>query len=135
LAALGKSAQLEEIKSSEYKHEKLGIDAIEYHTAELALIWLMQKHYDGARFEMLRKNPELIIDGLAWSTRYELVVSCSRHCRTQKERWRGFGKDLIHIPLSYTYASQKYLNRVAEMLMIQAHEEHHGAARSTLTIF
>ncbi len=86
----------------------------------------MQKHYDGARFEMLRKNPELIIDGLAWSTRYELVVSCSRHCRTQKERWCGFGN---------TYASQKYLNRVAEMLMIQAHEEHHGAARSTLTIF
>jgi hypothetical protein len=132
---LQKYAQLEEIKSSEYKHENLGIDAIEYHTAELCLLRLMQKQYDGARFDMLRKNPEMIIDGLAWSTRYELVVSRSRHCRTQQERWCGFGKDLIHIPLSYTYASQKYLNRVAELLMIQAHEEHHGAARSTLTTF
>ena len=131
---LEKVAQLEEFKSSEHKYEKIGIDAIEYHTAELALLRLMQKQYDGARYDMLRKNPELIIDGLAWSSRYDLVVSRSRHCRTEKERSCGFGKDLIHIPLSYTYASQKYLNRVAEM-MIQAHEETHGAARSTLTTF
>jgi hypothetical protein len=115
---------------------RLGISVVEFYNAEMKLIRLMQMKYEPKLFDTLRKNPGMISEGLTWSPELELIVSRSRHAVTRQERKTGFGKDLIHIPLSYTHNGTKYLNRVAELLMIQAHElSGHAAAKGTLATF
>jgi hypothetical protein len=95
----------------------LGLSTVEFYNAEVKLIRLMQQRYQPNLFETLKKNPDMISEGLAWSPELELIVSRSRHAVTPAERETGFGKDLVHIPLMYTHNGKKYLNRVAQLLI------------------
>jgi hypothetical protein len=114
----------------------LQISAVEYYHAEVKLLRLMQKTYEPKLFDTLSKNHGMITDGLTWCPTQQLIVSRSRHAATCQERREGFGKDLIHIPLKYSRNNNHYLNRAAELLMIQAHENSgHAAARGTLATF
>jgi hypothetical protein len=133
-ALLKQEAQM--IQLPEKRTRRLAVTAIEYYNAEVKLLRLMQKQYAPQMFETLQKNVGMISEGLTWCLKLELIVSRSRHAATQQERLQGFGKDLIFIPLTYTHNGHKYLNRVAELLMINAHEQSgHAAAKGTLATF
>jgi hypothetical protein len=96
----------------------------------------MQRTYQPQLFNTLSKNPGMISEGLTWCPVLQLIVSQSRHAATCQEQCEGFEKDLIHIPLKSSCNGNTYLNRVAELLIIQAHNfSGHAAARGMLVTF
>lgn len=96
----------------------------------------MQKTYEPKLWKTLQKNPKLIIDGLAWSEHYQLIVSKSRQSKNGKLEISDINRDLIHIPYNNGSETNKAVNPVAELLMIEAHRTcGHGAARATLSSF
>jgi hypothetical protein len=115
---------------------RLSISVVEYYNAEIKLLRLMQRTYQPQLFNTLSKNPSMISEGLTWCPVLQLIVSRSRHAATCQEWRQGFGKDLSHVPLKYSRNGNTYLNRVAELLIIQAHDfSGHAAARGTLATF
>jgi hypothetical protein len=130
-AIISQSAGLQKVKT-----RRLAVSSVEFYNAELKLLRLMQKTYEPDLFDTLQKNPDMISEGLAWCPRLKIIISRSCHAATLQERVQGFGKHLIYIPLTYKHNGKKYLNRVAELLMIHSHEQSgHSAAKGTLANF
>ena len=82
------------------------------------LLRLMQRCYESTLWKTLQKDPASILEGLAWSTHYKMILSPSRHCQHKEVRRQNFGLDLIHIPYQYDLQGKRYVNRAAEILMI-----------------
>jgi hypothetical protein len=109
----------------------------EYVNAQLDLIRFMQQAYEKKLYKTLSENPDIIVDGLVWSNKYQLIMSRGRQPASNPKLSRDQvpSRDLIHIPYSRgQYGKDR--NPLAELIMIDSHTRcGHGAARSTLTEF
>jgi hypothetical protein len=120
------------------------VSVAEFYRAELLLLRHMQQEYEPNLWKTLQKHPDHVIDGLAWSNKYQMLVSRSRQSYGKpivgKDGKKAISpqlyKDLIHIPYTNGDKNFHHVNPAAVLLMRQAHlRTNHGAARPTLNMF